>query len=484
MGGSYAGEPERRFSGASLDSRRVCAGELFFALRGERTDGHRFVGEALARGAAAAVVEHPVEAPPEVLIEVPRTYDALHALTRVVRRTVPARGLVGITGSTGKTTTKELLATLLRRRYRVARTPGNLNNLLGFPLSLLGVPDDCEWMVAELGMSTPGELREISLLARPDVALFTNVRPVHLEFFGSLEAIAEAKSELLAGLAAGGLIVANADDAQVERIARRHAEEHGNPVRWYGRNDAAQVRVEEVREREAGPGSAFTLVADGQAVAVELPLHGLYNVDNFLAAAAAATALGVELEAVAQAAGEATGAPNRGAVHRLAAGATLIDDSYNSNPVALEAALASARRLDCVRHWAVVGDMLELGPEAPRFHRDAGERAARLGFSPLLAVGALAGEVVAGARAAGASAEALADAEAAASRAAAELRDGDVVLVKGSRGVRLERVVEALLGAGERPAGREPAAASPAERGGDGGARGRGSAPTAPGERS
>ena len=246
-----AGEGSRVFDGAALDSRRVEPGQLFFALEGECTDGHRFVADAGRRGAAAAVVHREVEVDPgEVepgehasgdpvqgvespeagaetsaedfgLIRVDNTFGALHDLTRHVRRQVPER-LVALTGSVGKTTTKELLAVLLARRYRVARNPGNLNNLYGFPLSLLNIPDDTEWMVAEMGMSTPGELGRVSRLGRPDVALLTNVRPVHLEFFDSLRAIAEAKAELFEGLRAGGLVVANAGDPEVVRVVRRH----------------------------------------------------------------------------------------------------------------------------------------------------------------------------------------------------------------------------------------------------------------------
>ncbi|HEV7516467.1 MAG TPA: Mur ligase family protein, partial [Thermoanaerobaculia bacterium] len=200
VGGRVTGDPGIVWEGAAIDSRAVRGGELFFAFAGERTDGHRFVADAFTRGAAAAMVQQPVASPERgALIEVPDTFRALHDLTRHLRQRVPQK-LVGITGSAGKTTTKELLAAMLATRFRVARTPGNLNNLYGFPLSLLNVPDGTEWMVAEMGMSTPGELAQLSLLGRPDVALFTVIRPVHLEFFGTVQAIAEAKSELLRGL--------------------------------------------------------------------------------------------------------------------------------------------------------------------------------------------------------------------------------------------------------------------------------------------
>ena len=196
-----SGSATAPWRGATLDSRQVSGGELFFALAGERTDGHRFVAQALERGAAAAIVQQKVEIQAGgAAIRVPDTLAALHRLTREVRTREP-RKLVAITGSVGKTTTKELLAAMLAQRFRVARNPRSLNNLLGFPVALLGIPEGTEWMVAEMGMSTPGELRQVSWLGKPDVAVFTNVRPVHLQAFGSLEAIREAKAELLDGLA-------------------------------------------------------------------------------------------------------------------------------------------------------------------------------------------------------------------------------------------------------------------------------------------
>jgi UDP-N-acetylmuramoyl-tripeptide--D-alanyl-D-alanine ligase len=453
-----SGDPARVCSGAAIDSRKVSGGEVFFAFAGERTDGHRFVPDALARGAGAAVVNQGSDRSDGsdrsvgsggAVIEVDDTFQALHDLARFVRQRVPER-LAGITGSAGKTTTKELLAAILAARFRVFWTPGNLNNLYGFPLSLLNVPDGTEWMVAEMGMSTPGELRQLSLLGRPDAAVFTVVRPVHLEFFDSVRGIAEAKAELLAGLSPKGLIIANADDPQVARITRRHAERpdwHGRLVS-YGIHSQAEVRAHDLTPESAGIGSRFRLEAGGASVDVRLPIHGLYNVENCLAAAACAWAVGLSLEEIAEAVRGVRPASMRGVVHRLegARGAfTLVDDSYNSNPDALGKALDSARHLPSVRRIAVLGDMLELGPQGPQFHRDSGEQAARLGFSPLAGVGELSRELVAGAQAAGSAAVWLPDAAAAAEWAAGEVREGDVLLVKGSRGIKLDTVVRHLL---------------------------------------
>jgi UDP-N-acetylmuramoyl-tripeptide--D-alanyl-D-alanine ligase len=454
MDGTLSGAPrEASWEGAAIDSRAVAPGVLFFALPGARTDGHRFVPQALASGAAAVVV-HDEGAAPETAprIAVADTFTALHALTRRVRERVPKR-LVGITGSVGKTTTKELLAAMLGSRFRVARTPGNLNSLYGFPLSLLNIPDDTEWMVAEMGMSTPGELARLSRLGRPDVAVFTVVRPVHLEFFGSLREIAEAKAELLQGLAPDGLVVANADDPEVARIGRRHAESGGRVV-WYGRAGDVQALDARPAEVAGGLGSRFRLVApreNTESAEVLLPLHGLYNVDNCLAAAAAAWALGMRLPEIAAAVAGVRPSAMRGVVHRLPDGVTLIDDSYNSNPAALARALESAALLPAARRWAVLGDMLELGPGGPGFHREAGRRAAELGFSPVVGVGALARELAAGAAEAGAESAWYPDAAAAAAPVAEMVRPGDLLLVKGSRGVGLDRVVRELLAVAAAP---------------------------------
>lgn len=453
--GRVDGDAERAFDGAAIDSRAVAGGELFVAFAGSKTDGHRFVPDAFARGAAAAMVNDGAEIPPVAeadrdrpLLRVADTFRALHDLARATRERTPRR-LAGITGSAGKTTTKELLADMLAVRFRTARTQGNFNNLYGLPLTMLNVPDGTEWLVAEMGMSSAGELRQLSLLARPDVALFTVVRPAHLEFFGSVRAIAEAKSELLAGLAPDGTIVANADDPEVARIAREKAA--GRSVVWYGIEEAqakADIAARNVAPAPAGEvGSRFTIEAGGESAPVALPLHGLYNVENCLAAAACAWSLGVPLGEIAKAVANARPAAKRGVVHRLPGGVTLVDDSYNSNPDAVARALESAALLPAHRRWAVLGDMLELGPEAPRFHREAGERAAEGGFSPVWGVGPLAGELAEGARRKGARAEALPDAAHAAERAAGELRDGDLVLVKGSRGIGLEAVVARLLSA-------------------------------------
>ncbi len=454
--------PDAWYQGAAIDSRRAAHGEMFFALPGERTDGHRFVAAALQAGAAAAVVETPQEGVAGLQIRVPDVTAALHDLTRDHRRRLDTR-VVGVTGSAGKTTTKELLALLLGERWRVTKSPGNLNNLLGFPLTLLATDQDCEWLVAEMGMSTPGELAGVSRLGRPDVAVFTNIRPVHLAGFerpgaaaAGLDAIAAAKAELLVGLADDGLIVANAGDPHVVGLVERHLDasptfaERGGVV-WYaleptaGTSPQAEVTANDVEPLARGPGMRFTLAHAGASARAELSLHGRVNVENFLAAAACALRLGVPLQAVAAAAGRTRPAAGRGEVVALAGGATLVDDSYNSNPDAARLALQAARNLDGQRHVAVLGDMLELGQAAPRYHRQLGREAADLGFGLLVGVGELAAQTVAAAREAGIATEWFEGARAAALAAPVLIEDGDVVLVKGSRGAALEHVVASLV---------------------------------------
>ncbi|HKI85914.1 MAG TPA: UDP-N-acetylmuramoyl-tripeptide--D-alanyl-D-alanine ligase, partial [Thermoanaerobaculia bacterium] len=325
--------------------------------------------------------------------------------------------------------------------FSVVKSPGNLNNLYGFPLALLNASEDNDWMVAEMGMSTPGELRELSLMARPDVVVFTNVRAVHLEFFASVDEIAEAKAELLAGISSDGVVIANADDPAVLRIAARHL---GRVVR-YGLGADAEVRAEGIEVKGNRIGTDFELVSQRGRQAVHLPLHGRYNVHNALAAAAAGLELGLTLSQVARALGGVAAASGRGIVHRLSGEIVIIDDSYNSNPAALSRALEAAAELPARRHWAVLGDMLELGPKSPDFHREAGDEARRLGFAPLFAVGEMAREMLTATE--DRTARWFPDAQSAIATVLSEMREGDLVLVKGSRGIELDRVVKALTDA-------------------------------------
>jgi UDP-N-acetylmuramoyl-tripeptide--D-alanyl-D-alanine ligase len=435
-----AGRARPGFAGVSIDSRSLKPGELFVAVAGPRFDGHEFVAAAAARGAAAALIEREVAAPEGFpLLRVPDTTRALADLARHVRL---AAGLpvLCVTGSTGKTTTKEIGAALLSALGPVLKSEGNFNNQYGLPLSLLKLLPEHRSAALELGMSGAGELRRLSAIAQPDVAVITNVAAVHLEFFASVDEIAHAKAEILEGLRPGGTAVLNGDDVRVWRIGERHP----GRVVWFGRERDWDVTARD--ERPSADGTRFLLQVAGESLEVSLPLSGAHNVMNFLAAAAAAHALGVPPARLAELGRGLAPAPHRGERLRLGEGVTLVDDCYNSNPAALEAAVAALQLVPGARRVAFLGDMLELGPAAAELHRQAGERlAGRLQL--VVGVGKLASQLLAGALAAGLPAAALhhfEDAGAAAAAAGDLVRPGDAVLVKGSRGVRLEGVVEAL----------------------------------------
>ncbi|HEX6736707.1 MAG TPA: UDP-N-acetylmuramoyl-tripeptide--D-alanyl-D-alanine ligase [Vicinamibacteria bacterium] len=429
------------FAGVSIDSRTLRPGELFFAIAGPRLDGHDYVADAARRGAVAAVVHRALEAPPGLpLLRVAETTRALAELARAVRAVTAAR-VVAITGSVGKTTTKDMTAALLARRGPVLKTEGNLNNQYGLPLTLMRLRPDHHFAVLELGMSAAGELRALSALARPEVAVITLVAPVHLEFFDSVEAIAAAKAEILEGLTPDGVAVLNGDDPHQRRIGVAHR----GPVLWFGHDRAFEVSAEGWRGTVNG--MRFDLRLGGEVRDVALPLAGPHFLTNFLAAAAVAHHLGLTADEIAAGALELRPARHRGEVVRLGQGITLIDDCYNSNPVAVEAAVTALGLAAPGRRVAVLGDMRELGPTGPERHRQTGQAVgAKLGL--LVAVGELADHLLEGARHAGLDATALhafADAAAAAAALPDLLQPGDAVLVKGSRGVKLEVVVDAVV---------------------------------------
>jgi UDP-N-acetylmuramoyl-tripeptide--D-alanyl-D-alanine ligase len=448
--GAMLGEAraDTAIGGISIDTRTLEHGDLFVAVAGPRFDGHEFLSAAVSRGAPAAMVQHDVLSPPGLaIVRVADTTRALGDLARHIRRErdVP---VVGVTGSTGKTTTKEMAAALLSARGAVLRTEGNLNNRYGVPLTLFRLRPEHSAVVLEMGMSARGELAELARIGEPDLAVITNVSPVHLEFFDSVEAIAEAKAEILLGLRPGGAAVLNRDDPHVRRIGEAF---HGEVV-WFGKGRACEVSVEKIRGSVHG--MRFDLRVAGCKVDVALPLPGVHVVMDFAAAAAVAHRLGVSAETIAETALTLKAAEHRGQVRRLGEGVTLLDDCYNSNPAAVLAAAAALGTAARGRRVAFLGDMLELGERGPELHREAGrELAGELGL--LAAVGPLARHFLEGAREAGLRKEALVsfpDAAAAAAAAPELVRPGDAVLVKGSRGMRLEAIVDALqarFGTGE-----------------------------------
>jgi UDP-N-acetylmuramoyl-tripeptide--D-alanyl-D-alanine ligase len=447
-----SGDGADAVSGVSINTRTLVAGELFFAIRGERFDGHDFVEAALGMGAAGAVIGRPMDqlTPAAVsgraLIVVPDTTGALQRLARWVRRNSGAR-VVAITGSAGKTTTKDVAAAFIGLRHRVMRSSGNLNNHIGLPLSLLELRHGADVAVVELGMNHAGEISRLVAVAEPDVRVWTNVAEVHLEFFASVDAIADAKAEILERASERTVLVANADDA---RVMSRAAGFPGRVV-TFGTVPGAAVMASDI-ESLGIDGMAARFRTEGGSTAIRVPLIGRGNLMNVLAAAAVARQFDVPLDAIAERAATLRASAHRGDVMRLAGSVTVVDDAYNSNPRALQGALAAiAGERRFARRVAVLGEMLELGEQSVALHEACGRAAASSGLSLLVTVGGTPARalgraaVVAGMPAAVVRhAESSADA---AEIAGAEVRAGDLVLVKGSRGVAAERVVERLVSA-------------------------------------
>lgn len=422
----------------SIDSRTVGAGELFFAVKGERLDGHDFVDAALENGATAAVVRKNQlhrYADQTRLLAVDDTLVALQTLATAVRK-LWGKPLVGVTGSAGKTTTKEAIAHVLASRFRVLKSEGNFNNHFGLPLMLLKLEPEHDVAVIEMGMSHAGEIRALAEIAQPEIGVVTNVAPVHLEFFDSLAGIARAKYELIESLSSTGTAVLNADDEYVSQFGR----DFKGKVVKYGTAPTADVRAENVRGRGA-EGSEFDVVIASGREHVRLALVGEHNILNALAAAAVGLARGLKLREAVDALATLVPADKRGQVLQLG-NMTVINDCYNSNPKALDAMVDALATMKARRRIVVAGEMLELGPAGEEMHRAAGQNIAEKKIDVLLGVRGLAKAMVDGARAAGARAEFVTTPEEAGEWLAHETRDGDVVLLKASRGVKLEKALE------------------------------------------
>ena len=424
--------------GYSIDSRTIQADNLFFAVKGDRLDGHDFVEQALVNGALAAVVrrdELPRYGGKSRLLAVDDTLAALQKLAMAVRR-LWGKPLVGVTGSAGKTTTKEAIAHLLSARFRVLKSEGNFNNHFGLPLMLLKLEPGHDIAVIEMGMSHAGEIAALAKIAQPAIGVVTNVAPVHLEFFNSIADIARAKYELIESLPSHGTAVLNADDKYVAQFGRDFKGE----VVVYGTCATADVRAEDVVPQASG-GCSFNLVAGGCRERVELALVGAHNIHNALAAAAVALERGLAPSEVAAGLASLKPAEKRGQVLQLG-NITVINDCYNSNPKALEAMVETLAGMPAKRCIVVAGEMLELGPAGEEMHRRAGEHIARKKIDLLLGVRGLARHMVEAAQSAGVHAEFVATSEEAGEWLAHEARDGDVVLLKASRGVKLEKALE------------------------------------------
>ena len=430
--------PSSEAQGYSIDSRTVQPGELFFAVKGERLDGHDFVGQALELGAVAAVVRgdqrsrYSAEAS---LISVGDTLIALQTLAACVRR-LWSKPVIGVTGSAGKTTTKEAIAHLLGHRYRVLKSEGNFNNHFGMPLMILKLEPEHEMAVIEMGMSHAGEIAELAKIAQPNTGVVTCVAPVHLESFHSVGDIARAKYELIASLPSNGTAVLNADDEYVSQFGR----DFRGRVVTFGLKASADVSATSIESRGA-EGSRFNLVAYGLSQPVELPLVGTHNIYNVLAAAAVALENGIPPSGIAAAMPSLQPASKRGQIINVR-GVTVINDCYNSNPKALNFMVDALHSLPAQRRIVVAGEMLELGPLAEKMHRESGRHMAEEKVDQLVGVRGLAQAMVDEARKAGISAEFVATPEEAGAWLAREAKAGDAVLLKASRGVKLERALE------------------------------------------
>ena len=428
--------PSRAVAGWSVDTRTQNPGDVYFALRGPKHDGHEFLEAAAEKGAAAVVVEGSwsghcsnwqAEACPTLVV--PDTERALQDLAMWARQRWGGR-VIGVTGSAGKTTTKDAIAHLLETELPTGKTKGNFNNHIGVPLSLLRLPDACRAGVIEMGMNHAGEIRRLAEIARPEVGVVTNVGYAHVEFFDSIEGIAAAKRELIEGLPADGVAVLNADDPRVARFAGVHP---GRTV-TFGLSEGADVRAENLESDESG--TRFRTLG----VDFESPMSGRHSVMNLLAAIAVADVFGIAAERLRPAVASFNVSDMRGrrTTHR---GIVIWDDCYNSNPEAAQSMLDVLRETPAARRIAVLGEMLELGSSGDELHRRVGRYAAGRA-DVLIGIRGAARAMVEAAVQAGVEAQFFEDPAEAGERARAMARSGDAVLFKGSRGVKVEKALE------------------------------------------
>ncbi len=442
------GSEELSVSGISTDTRTLDKGNLFVALQGENFDGHNFIENAVERGAVSVLgVSSKLEKYKDRLsVALIGVDDSLHALGDIANfwRTRHEVRVIAITGSNGKTSTKEMIAALVGRKYRTLRNVMNLNNLVGVPLTLFNLRREHKIAVIEMGMNRPGEIARLAEIAEPDYGLITNVQPAHLEGLRSLKGIQKAKGELFSGVKENGVLFVNLDDPLIVELAEK-TEKHKVT---FGESPEADVFLTGIISQDV-EGSRFRVRFENKETELFLPVLGKHQIKNALAAAAVAWKVGVPLEEIKE--GLATHRPvkQRMEVKKLRKDIFILDDSYNANPSSVSAALETVAEIGKKgRFFAVLGAMLELGPESPRYHRLIGEKVARLGYRGLLSLGELGREIIKGARGAGMPVEYLylgqnhADV---ATRLLEWLQPGDWVLVKGSRGFRMELVIEKLI---------------------------------------
>lgn len=436
-GGTVAADAKIAVRGVSCDTRADVAGTLFVALQGGNFDAHDYLDAALRGGAAAALVSRrmPV-AIAQVIVN--DTQAALGDLASAMRAQTTAR-IIGVTGSNGKTTVKTLIASILSLHGKTHVNAGNFNNEIGLPLALLAMPSDTQYAVLEMGAGKPGDIEYLAAIARPEIGLVTNVAPAHLERMGSLENVAEIKGALYSALPPHGVAIVNAEEVFAARFAALCGSRR---VLRFGIDRAADVQGEII---ELGMHPRFKLHIDGQTREVTLPLAGRHNVMNAVSAAAVAVALDVPIATIVQGLQSAVAVKGRIVPRSMSGGWTLFDDSYNANPGSVKAAIATLATLPGVA-WLVLGDMRELGEQAESLHAEIGRAAKQAGIEKLFAVGDLSR---ASAAAFGAGAEHFADQEQLTQSLRDQLRGGVNILVKGSRGSAMERIVAALIAAAE-----------------------------------
>jgi UDP-N-acetylmuramoyl-tripeptide--D-alanyl-D-alanine ligase len=421
------------------------AGDLFFALKGEKADGHLYVSRAIESGAAGVVISDETAVPRGVATPVVKVEDPLWALGDLAKhyRSKFDVRVVGITGSVGKTTTKEMLASILSRKWKVLKNAMNFNNEIGVPLTLFQLDRDHDVVVLELAMRGLGEIRRLAAIAKPCVGVITNVGISHIERLGSQGAIADAKTELLAELPPDGVAVLNAEDGYYMVMKERF----GGRKISFGSCKSADVVGTRIKTSDSG-GHDFVILIDGGAVKVKLPILGHYNVYNALAAAAAAVGMGVDLYTIRDGLESFTPPAMRMELIRSKAGYVVLNDTYNASPASTVGALKTLDALKGYRRKiAVLGDMLELGDYGPKAHRDIGMMVAESEIEVLVTVGELARMVAEGAAAAGMPGKAIqsfADSVETGGKLRAMVKRGDAILVKGSRAMKMEEIVQVL----------------------------------------
>jgi UDP-N-acetylmuramoyl-tripeptide--D-alanyl-D-alanine ligase len=427
----------------STDSRTLPSSALFVALRGENFDGHDFLQKALAHGACALVVEQECDVDPAVpQLVVENALSSLGEMAAHVRSHIQGP-VVAVTGSNGKTTTKEMIAEVLSTQFDVLRTSGNYNNLIGLPLTLFELEAHHNAAVLEMGMNVPGEIGRLTQIAEPTIALITNVAAVHLAGLGSIEGVAKAKGELFKQLNTGAIAIINREDPLIESICVSYL--HGQQQINFGFGNTCDVQISDVRMTQNTTYARLRI--ESASFDLRLPLVGYHHALNAASAAAVGLAAGVPGERMVDALGRVEVPGGRFKIREIEEkGLVVVDDTYNANPASMQAAFMTLAQLPANRRVAVLGDMYELGEKSNAEHVEVGRTLAQHGFDALVAVGGFSEHLAAGASAAGVDAHAFETVEDAISFLETFLEQGDWVLVKGSRGMKMERIVNGLLG--------------------------------------